>query len=101
MSQFINLIGAEQKVERFHLHLAHYAKEGMYALSADSLALTGMSVNNCHLHKKLHIGQFNENKRAKINEGFHSWSLHLNHELMHYKNIQAVKKEAPPFKCSK
>ena len=98
LSQFINLMGVEQKGKHFYPHLAHYTNGCMYALLVDSLVLTSMSANNCHLLKKLRIDQLNGDKRAKINKGFHSWSLYLKHELIHYKNIQAVKQGTrPPF----
>ena len=70
----------------------------MQALQADSLALAGMNADNYRLNEKLHIGQLNDDDRAKINAAFHSWPSHLNHELMHYINLQAIKKVArPPF----
>ena len=56
LSTFINLMGAEQKGEAGHLHLAHYANGGMEARLADALALAGISTDNCRMYLKLRIG---------------------------------------------
>ena len=54
------------------------------------------NTDNCRLHEKLRIGKLNEDDRAKINAVFHSWPSHLNHELMHYIHLQAIKKGSNP-----
>ena len=61
LSTFVNLMGAEQKGEAGHLHLAHYANGATEASLADALALAGISTDNCRLYEKLRIGQLNEN----------------------------------------
>ena len=60
LSTFINLMGAEQKGEAGHLHLAHYANGGMEARLADALALAGISTDNCRMYLKFRIGQLNK-----------------------------------------
>ena len=99
LSTFINLMGAEQKGEAGHLHLAHYANGGMEASLADALALAGISNDNCRMYQKLRIGQLNEVDRSKVNASFHSWPSHLNHHRLNNINMLATKNGAkPPFK---
>ena len=99
LSTYINLMGAEQKGEHHHLHLAHFANGGMNYDIADAIEIAGMCGDNTRLREKLRIGKLDEDKRSNINAAFHSWPSHYNNQLLMLINNLATATGAttPPF----
>ena len=91
-------MGAEQKGEHHHLHLAHFANGGMNYDIADAIEIAGMCGDNTRLREKLRIGKLDEDKRSNINAAFHSWPSHYNNQLlMLINNLATVTGATPPF----